>query len=64
MKGHHPPSAQDDPVPPYPQRVWLGDRWAEARTVCRDEQGRYTFKRGNEPQSQLLLFNFGKGDAA
>jgi hypothetical protein len=64
MGAKHPTSAQDEPAPPNPQRVWAGDRWIEAQTVCRDTLGRFTFKYGNEPASQLMLFDFGKGEAA
>jgi hypothetical protein len=64
MGAKHPTSAQDKPAPPNPQRVWAGDCWIKARTVCRDRLERYTFRRGAEPMSQLMLFNFGKGNAA
>lgn len=59
MASKHPQSAHGEPAQPNRQRVWAGDRWIEARTICRDTRGRYVRKHGNEPMSQLML-NFGR----
>jgi hypothetical protein len=42
-----------------PGRVWDSERqvWIEAITFCRRPDGPFTRKRGDEPPSQLCLFD-------
>ena len=57
MAEQRPPSAQDEPAPRGPKRVWDKVRqvWIEAMTVARDARGRFAKKRGDEPPSQLCF---------
>lgn len=52
------PSAQDEPAPSNPKRVWDEDRqlWIEAHTLCRRADGPWTKKPVRVPGSQLMLF--------
>ena len=57
MAADHPPSAQDEPAPPNPKRVWDPVRkvWHESHTLCRRPDGPWTNKDGKTPSSQLIL---------
>lgn len=64
MGTHQSPSAQDEPAPNRPVRVWdkSTGTWIEAAVRRRDPLGRFDRLNGREPGAQLV-FNFGKGAA-
>lgn len=51
-------SAQDEPAPPIPRRVWdeRSGTWIEACVRRRDQRGRYAKHLGNEPGAQLVFW--------